>query len=72
MKHLSNLLDGFVSVLDLQPKRESSYVIENEGFSADRGNLTKDVRAVGRDLVKGVKRAYGQQSIASKGYEQAG
>jgi len=68
MKHLENFVDGIVGVLLLHPRDVRSYVVENNGFLADSENLRSDQRRVAADLAKGVKKAYVQQGVTSKGY----
>lgn len=69
MNHLRNILDGFVSLLELQSDGGRNYVYGRDGFIVDKVNLRSDVRAVGHDVKIVVRRAqissYGKQGTSS-------
>lgn len=69
MNHLLNLLDGFASILELDPSHGRRYVRPRGGFLRDQLQLRRDAIAVGGDIRK-VVREYGEQSRSRTSYEQ--
>jgi hypothetical protein len=69
MNHFLNVLDGFVSILDLPSQSGRVYVRRRDGFAVDQKHLRSDVEKIGDDIKK-VLRVYGEQGSSRSSYQQ--
>ena len=68
MNHFLNVLDGFVSILDIPSQSGRVYVRRSDGFVLDQKHLRSDSEKIGNEIRKAL-RIYGEGSSRA-GYQQ--
>lgn len=68
MNHIDNVLEGFASIFGFAFPRGRTYRRGRNGFATDKDRLRGDVRQVGANLKKGLKK-YGEQGVTCSSYK---